>query len=182
MYWKARKASQVNGSVATMSNQTRSATRTGWAWVVATALGAGRLKPGPGTWGSLAAAVAWFAVAAGAHATATSVIWGTLAAAVVATLIGIPASTIVEREYGREDPGFVVIDEVAGQWIVLIVCPVNWEHALLGLGLFRLFDIVKPWPVRKLERLPAGTGIMMDDVAAGILGLIVMLIVRHWWM
>lgn len=164
-----------------MSNGVKTSTRTGWAWLVATALGAGRLKPGPGTWGSLAAMVVWFAVAAGTHASAAVVIWSTLAAAIVATLVGIPAATIVERESGREDPGFVVIDEVAGQWIVLIGCPVNWEHALLGLALFRLFDIVKPWPVRKLERLPAGTGIMLDDVAAGILGLIVMLVVRHWW-
>lgn len=164
-----------------MSNGVKASTRTGWAWVVATTLGAGRLKPGPGTWGSLAAAVVWFAVAKGTHAGAFTVEWVTLAAAVVVTLVGIPASSIVERESGRTDPGYVVIDEVAGQWVTLIACPVNWEHALLGLVLFRLFDIWKPWPVRKLERLPAGTGIMMDDVAAGVLGLIVMLIVRHWW-
>ena len=173
--------SRASGNGATMTDGGKTTARSGWAWAVATALGAGRLKPGPGTWGSVAALAAWFAVAYGTHASATAVMWGTLAAAVLATLVGIPASTIVERESGREDPGFVVIDEVAGQWIVLIGTPVNWEHALLGLALFRLFDIVKPWPVRKLERLPAGTGIMLDDVAAGILGLIVMLVVRHWW-
>jgi phosphatidylglycerophosphatase A len=164
-----------------MTDGAKQAQRTGWAWLVATALGAGRLKPGPGTWGSVEALLLWFAAASLTHASAAAVVWATLAAAVLATLVGIPAATIVERESGREDPGFVVIDEVAGQWIVLIACPVNWEHALLGLGLFRLFDIWKPWPVRKLERLPAGTGIMMDDVAAGVLGLIVMLLVRHWW-
>ena len=171
---------RASGNGATMSSEGKPA-RTGWAWLVATALGAGRLKPGPGTWGSLAAAVVWLSVAEGARASAAAVAWSTLAAAVIATLVGIRASTIVERESGKEDPGFVVIDEVAGQWIVLIASPVNWEHALLGLVLFRVFDIVKPWPVRKLERLPAGTGIMMDDVAAGVLGLIVMLAVRHCW-
>lgn len=193
MCWKAWTASRASGDRLTMNNwaepgsngakaETRMpAARTGWAWMVATVLGAGRLKPGPGTWGSLAAVVVWFAVARGTHASAPVVAWVTLAAAVVVTLVGIRASTIVERESGREDPGFVVIDEVAGQWITLIFCPVNWEHALLGLVLFRLFDIVKPWPVRKLERLPEGTGIMMDDVAAGVLGLIVMLVVSHWW-
>ena len=155
MCWKARKANRDSGNGKTMSNEAKTSTRTGWAWVVATALGAGRLKPGPGTWGSLAATVAWFAVADGTHASAAVVVWGTLTAAVLATLVGIPASTIVERESGKEDPGYVVVDEVAGQWIVLIGCPVNWEHALLGLALFRLFDIWKPWPVRKLERLPA---------------------------
>lgn len=181
MCWKAWTGSRARGNGTRMSNGVKSGPRSGWAWVVATALGAGRLKPGPGTWGSLAATVAWFAAADLTHASAVAVVWATVAAAVAVTLVGIPASTIVERESGREDPGFVVIDEVAGQWITLIACPVNWEHALLGLALFRLFDIWKPWPVRKLERLPAGTGIMMDDVAAGVLGLIVMLVVRHWW-
>ena len=58
------------------------------------------------------------------------------------------------RETGREDPGHVVLDEVAGQWIALIACPVDWKHALLALLLFRGFDIVKPWPARQLENLP----------------------------
>lgn len=181
MCWKVPRANRDSGNGRMMSKETKVAGRTGWAWVVATALGAGRLKPGPGTWGSLAAVAAWFAVADGTHASGAIVPWVTLAAAVAVTLVGIPAATRVERESGKQDPGYVVIDEVAGQWVTLIACPVNWEHALLGLALFRLFDIVKPWPVRKLERLPEGTGIMMDDVAAGVLGLIVMLVVRHWW-
>jgi len=57
----------------------------------------------------------------------------------------------------------------------------DWRHALLGLALFRLFDIVKPWPARQLERLHGGTGIMFDDLAAGVWGLLIMLLVRHWW-
>ena len=81
-------------------------------------------------------------------------------------MIGIPASTIVARESGREDPGHVVIDEVAGQLINPDPLPARSAHAILALLLFRLFDIVKPPPVRQLERLPAGTGIMLDDVAA----------------
>jgi phosphatidylglycerophosphatase A len=96
-------------------------------------------------------------------------------------LIGIPAGSIVERESGREDPGQVVIDEVAGQWIALAACPVEIRHALLAFGLFRLFDIVKPWPARQLERLHGGLGIMMDDVAAGIYALLIGLMVHHWW-
>ncbi len=105
----------------------------------------------------------------------------TLSAALVVTLIGIPAATVVERESGTTDPGFVVIDEVSGQWITLAIAPVNAGHALLGLLLFRLFDILKPWPIRKLEQLHGGTGIMLDDVGAGIFGLLVMLAVRMWW-
>jgi phosphatidylglycerophosphatase A len=105
----------------------------------------------------------------------------TVAGALVVALIGIPAGTSVERESGRPDPGFVVIDEVAGQWVVLVAAPVDIGHALLGFALFRFFDIVKPWPVRQLERLKGGTGIMLDDVGAGVLGLLVMLLVRIWW-
>jgi phosphatidylglycerophosphatase A len=74
----------------------------------------------------------------------------------------------------------VVIDEVAGQWIALIGIRADWEHALLALALFRLFDIWKPWPVRRLERLPGGTGIMLDDVAAGALALALGLLLARW--
>jgi phosphatidylglycerophosphatase A len=152
------------------------ATKTIWAWLVATFFGAGLLKPGPGTYGSVAAVLLWYGAAHALHAGAIA----TAIAAVVATLIGIPAATIVAREAGREDPGFVVIDEVAGQWIALIGMPADWKHAVLALVLFRLFDIWKPWPIRSLERLPEGTGIMLDDVAAGALALIVGLIAVRW--
>ena len=145
--------------------------KTLWAWAVGTFFGAGLLKPGPGTYGSLAALLLWFG---SIHFLHPSPVWqtiGTILAAVAASLIGIPAATIVARESGREDPGHVVIDEVAGQLIALIAIPADWQHALLSLLLFRLFDILKPPPVRQLERLPAGTGIMLDDVAAGLLAL-----------
>jgi phosphatidylglycerophosphatase A len=105
---------------------------------------------------------------------------GTAIAAVVAVAIGIPAATIVAREAGREDPQFVVVDEVAGQWIALIGARPDWAHALVALALFRLFDIWKPWPVRRLEQLPGGWGIMLDDVAAGLLALGVGLAVGRW--
>jgi phosphatidylglycerophosphatase A len=65
--------------------------------------------------------------------------------------------------------------------MVLAVTPVDIGHALLGFALFRFFDIVKPWPVRKLEMLHGGSGIMLDDLAAGVYGLLVMLVVRVWW-
>ena len=97
------------------------------------------------------------------------------------TLVGIPAATIVAREAGRKDPGFVVIDEVAGQLIALIAVRPDWQHALISVVLFRLFDIFKPWPIRKLEALPEGTGIMLDDVAAGVLALAVALLSGHFY-
>ena len=155
--------------------------KTGWAWAVGTFFGIGLIGGGPGTWASLTAAVIWFFAAREAHLSSAELALGTAVAALGATLIGIPAGSIVERESGREDPGHVVIDEVAGQWIALAACPVEIRHLLLAFGLFRLFDIVKPWPARQLERLHGGLGIMMDDVAAGIYALLVGLIVHHWW-
>jgi len=78
---------------------------------------------------------------------------------------------VVAREANLKDPSQVVIDEVAGQLIALLAAPLNWKYLLASFILFRGFDIVKPPPVRQLERLPGGMGIMMDDVAAGFLAL-----------
>ena len=155
--------------------------RTLWAWTAGTFFGIGLIGPGPGTWASLAAAALWFFAGRAAHLNTIGLAIATGVAAVAVTLIGIPAASIVERESGREDPGHVVIDEVAGQWIALAVCPVEIRHALLAFALFRLFDIVKPWPARQLERLHGGLGIMMDDVAAGMYALVAGLIVHLWW-
>ena len=148
-----------------------SAQKTTWAWAVGTFFGAGLLKPGPGTFGSVAAVLLWFGIIHLTHASLHAQIIGTLLSALVVTRIGIPAATIVARESGRKDPGHVVIDEVAGQLFALIAIPADWKHAALALLLFRLFDILKPPPIRQLERLPGGTGIMLDDVAAGLVAL-----------
>lgn len=152
--------------------------KTLWAWTTATFFGAGLLKPGPGTYGSAAAVLIWYIAA---HLFPFSFLWlavATLLAAIAATLIGIPAATIVARESGRKDPGHVVIDEVAGQLIALIAVSPDWQHAALSFLLFRFFDILKPPPIRQLERLPEGTGIMLDDVAAGILALVLAQLAR----
>jgi len=143
-----------------------------WATLVATFFGIGRLRPGPGSWGSAATVLCWWllsrSIAGGWQAYAAIL----LSAFVVA--IGIPAATQVAHASGLKDPQFVVIDEVAGQLITLIAVPVMWKTLLAGFILFRGFDIVKPPPVRQLENLPEGYGIVLDDVAAGIYALIVM--------
>ena len=143
--------------------------KTLWAWAIGTFFGAGLLRPGPGTYGSIAALLLWFAAAQTLHPQAFSLAIGTAIAALAATLIGIPAATIVARESGREDPGHVIIDEVAGQLFALILIPPDWPHAALALLLFRILDIFKPPPIRLLERLHGGLGIMLDDVAAGLI-------------
>jgi phosphatidylglycerophosphatase A len=154
--------------------------KTAWAWAAATFLGAGLLRPGPGTWGSAAAGLLWLAAGKGLNLAPAPLGWLTLAAAVCAIAIGVPAATRVERESGRTDPGHVVIDEAAGQWIALIYSRVNLSHLLAGFLFFRLFDILKPWPARQLEGLPEGWGIIFDDVAAGVYALLLMLALRHW--
>jgi phosphatidylglycerophosphatase A len=100
--------------------------------------------------------------------------------AAVAILVGIPAATHMARTTGLKDPQFVVIDEVAGQLITLIAVPVSWKSLLLGFILFRGFDIVKPPPVRKLEHLPEGIGIVLDDVGAGLYALVIMQMALHF--
>ena len=138
-----------------------------WATMVATVFGIGRLRPGPGTWGSAAAVLLWAVVAyALAPALRTPVAIGL---AVAVTLIGIPAATLVARGYGAKDPQFVVVDEVAGQLVALIAVPFAWKSFLAGFILFRVFDIVKPPPVRQLEAIPEGAGIVLDDIAAGLM-------------
>ena len=149
-----------------------------WANLTATFLGIGRMRPGPGTWASAATMLLW---AAFAHALSyplrTPILIGLAA---VVTLVGIPAATRAARASASKDPSFVVIDEVAGQLISLIAVPLSWKTFLAGFILFRVFDILKPPPVRQLERLPEGTGIVLDDVAAGIYALAVMQLLLHW--
>ncbi len=152
------------------------APRTTWAWLIGTFFGVGRLKPGPGTWASLATVALWRALA---PLTGQFRVEAAIAAAALVTAIGIPASTRVAREAERKDPPFVVIDEVAGQLIALIGAGLDWKSLLASLILFRVFDIVKPPPLRRLEKLPEGAGIMLDDVGAGLYALALVQVARH---
>ena len=143
-----------------------------WVTLVATFLGVGRLRPGPGTWGSLATTLLWWLLAS--HLPPGARIPVIVLLIVIVVAIGIPAATLEARGCGKKDPSHVVIDEVAGQLVTLIACPVVWQALLAGFILFRVFDIVKPPPVRSLERLPEGTGIVVDDLGAGVYALIVL--------
>jgi phosphatidylglycerophosphatase A len=149
-----------------------------WATVIATFFGIGRMRPGPGTWASAATVILWWLLTR--WITPTWQPWAACGLAVLAVVAGIPAATQVTRASGLKDPQFVVIDEVAGELITLIAVPVSWKSLLLGFILFRGFDIVKPPPVRQLEQLPEGTGIVIDDVGAGLYALAVMQIVLHF--
>jgi len=128
---------------------------------LATGFGTGLLPKAPGTWGSLLAVVMAWPI----HTTFGPV--GLAIAAVCAFIVGAWASNVCVRKYGTEDPGQVVIDEIAGQWLVLLVAPPGWLGYGLGFVLFRIFDIYKPWPVSWADRtIKGGFGIMLDDVLA----------------
>jgi phosphatidylglycerophosphatase A len=160
----------------------RAGRKTLWAWTIATFFGAGLGNPGPGTWGSIAATLIWAAAAFFLHPTPQALLISTLGGIALAVALGVPAATIAARESGRKDPGFVVIDEVAGVWIALLgaVFRPDWKHILLALLLFRIFDIWKPFPVRNLEKLPEGWGIVFDDLAAGLYAWAGLVLLNHW--
>ena len=149
-----------------------------WAKLVATFFGVGLLHPGPGSWGSAATILLWWLTSRfinpGWQATSAIIF------AAVAVLVGIPAATRVARAARLKDPQFVVIDEVAGQLVTLIAVPLTWKSLLLGFILFRGFDIWKPPPVRQLEKLPEGLGIVVDDVGAGLYALAIMQVALHF--
>jgi len=149
-----------------------------WATLVATFFGVGRLRPGPGTWGSAGTVLLWAAMAWAISPSLRTPVAVILA--VLVTLLGIPAATRVARGAGRKDPQFVVIDEVAGQLVALIAVPLAWKSFLAGFILFRAFDILKPPPVRQLEALPEGSGIVLDDIAAGLYALGVVHLLLHF--
>ena len=140
---------------------------------IATVGGAGYFPYAPGTVGS--------AVGLGLVAALDTIPFGQAHRAVLLVLaagglfvVGVWSAGLSEKFFGRKDPGHVVIDEVVGQMVAFLLHPhASWKLLLVGFGLFRLFDIVKPFPARSAERLTAGWGIMVDDVVAGIYALVV---------
>lgn len=133
----------------------------------------GFFKPAPGSWGSAAAVVL-------AAILAMLSPWLLEIATLLVCLLGVLAAGRYQTVTSRHDAPEVVIDEVAGQWIALLVVPLDWRWYLLAFLLFRLFDIVKPGPVRMAENLPGGIGVMADDIVAGVLAAACLLLIR-WW-
>ncbi len=124
----------------------------------------GHFPVAPGTAGS-AAALVLYALLRWVGSPALDV-------GVIAALFGVGcwAGSVAEVHYGRTDPGYVVLDEVMGMLLTLLFVPVTWVGVVVGFLLFRLFDIVKPFPARQCERLHGGLGIMADDAVAGVYG------------
>jgi phosphatidylglycerophosphatase A len=141
--------------------------------VIATWFGCGYAPVGPGTVGSLASVL----LAVLLQRIFGPVRWPLMLVTGLLLFPGIWASTKAARYLRTKDPGMVVVDEVLGQWVTLLAVPVlTWKAVAVGFLLFRLFDIWKPWPVRRLERFPDGIGIVADDLAAGAYGALILYI------
>ncbi len=147
------------------------------ALLVATVFGSGLSPLAPGTAGSLVAALLYLPLRG---MFAGPVPWPGLALVLATCLLGVWAAGIAEARSRRKDPGLVVIDEVAGQWITYLGLSFSWWTWGLGFLLFRLFDILKPFPARRLERLPGGWGIMLDDLVAGVYARLALVALARW--
>lgn len=143
--------------------------------LIATSLGVGYLPWMPGTWGALLAILLW--VPLYLWAPGAVCLWLTIAATAVLTVAGTWASTVSEKYWGK-DPVAACADETVGQWISMLplcggVVASPWWLIVVSFVLFRAFDIVKPFGIRRLEKLPGGYGMMADDIAAGVLAAVI---------
>jgi len=131
--------------------------------IVASFFGLGFFPIAPGTWASLAVLLIYKCLIGGFALPYLLLIW------LVLLGVGIPAAAAYSSELNKADPGRVVIDEAAGQLLVYLSVAPDWTLLVIGFLLFRVFDIVKPFPIRKLEGLPGGWGIMADDLGAALM-------------
>ncbi len=143
------------------------------AW--ATGLGVGFLKPAPGTWGSAAAALFWW------FFLAPLAVWIQLLVCAGYFLTAWWACAQVGRRYGVHDAGEVVADEVVGMWLALAFAPHSLLAVILAFAVFRLLDVAKPGPIGWLDRsVSGGLGVLLDDVLAGALTALVVLVAATW--
>lgn len=142
--------------------------------LLATGIGSGHAPVAPGTAGSAVGLLLFWPLASLSFPVQ-------LAACLAVFGLGAVAATQVARDTGMEDPGLVVVDEIVGMWVTLVGQPLGVFTAAAGFVLFRVMDVVKPWPARDLERLPGGWGIMADDVAAGLYAHLLLRVVLQVW-
>lgn len=145
--------------------------------LLATGCYAGMIPGAPGTYASMLATLAFFLVFSLRHRIEPAL---HLSAVGLIAALGTLAAAEVSRLRGEEDPPIVVIDEIAGQLTAFLFLPVTSFNLLAGFFLFRLFDIWKPFPINRLERLPNGVGIMADDLLAGAYANAVLQAIHAW--
>ena len=139
---------------------------------VATVFGVGYAPVAPGTFGSAAGLLVWWLLPASTAVQAVAI--------VTIFIAGWWGGNVAEPHFGRTDPGQVVIDEVMGMLITLFMNPVGWKGAAAGFLLFRVFDVIKPYPANKLEQLHGGLGVMADDAMAAVYANLVLRGALYW--
>ena len=146
---------------------------------LALGFGSGLLKPAPGTWGTLSAVPLYLITMH--FMAADSVAY--LLLIFSSFLLGIYLCGRTAEDAGVHDHGAIVWDEIVGFFITMIAIPANWLTLVLGFVLFRVFDIIKPWPISWLDKkVHGGLGIMLDDVLAGVFACLVLHLVMHYWL
>ena len=133
----------------------------------------GKLPLAPGTWSSFIASLVWLFLFDGIDIIVLPII------TIIIFFIGIISSQKIVNETNDNDPSRIVVDEWVGQWITFTFMPVNLSNFVIGLTLFRFFDIIKPFPVKSAEKLSGGWGVMMDDVIAGIMSFTILCILNN---
>ncbi|MEO1998846.1 MAG: phosphatidylglycerophosphatase A [Planctomycetaceae bacterium] len=145
-------------------------------WFLGTGLGVGLMPIMPGTVGSL-----WGPPLVWTLQAATFPAWTYAGIALMIFLLGIPICTSAARQLGSPDPGAVVFDEIAAFPLVFAVTPVTLQSAVVGFVWFRVFDVWKPWPARRAERLHGGLGIMLDDQVAAVYAALALWLTLKFW-
>ena len=141
---------------------------------IATCFKVGYLPLAPGTWGSIFAILVWWVLLKDLDL----LIFGIVI--ILFFFIGIIVSNIIIDQNGNNDPSHIIIDELVGQWLALWMLPDGSFYIIIVFMLFRFFDIIKPWPIRFMEQLPKGLGVMSDDLAAGLITLILTQIINFY--
>ncbi len=145
-----------------------------WKKWIATGFGTGYLPIGPGSWGTFPGMLLCWAMQP-----LPPMLYAL--AILPLALAGVHLAGVAEKEFGRKDPGQIVIDEIVAFPITMFLIPVTWGTMLLGFFLNRLMDTIKLWPCHRLEKLPAGWGIMMDDLVAAVYSCLLMHAALHHW-
>jgi len=128
--------------------------------LISTFFGVGFLPKAPGTFGSLVGVIIYYFLHRQEYIF--------YAALFLLIMAGFAVSAKAEAVFGKKDPGCVVIDEIVGMMIALILVPLTWINVIIVFILFRFMDVFKPYPIRKIEQMHGGSGIMLDDIVAGL--------------
>ncbi len=147
--------------------------------LISSGLYTGYIPVASGTWGTGVGILLYWPFARWNRLpSAGGIPWLYALAVLLISAVGVWAATFAESVYSEKDPHRVVIDEIAGFFVTMFLVPWDWRWILAAFSIFRFFDVLKPYPIRKLERLPSGWGVMTDDLLAGVYSCAVLHVAR----